>query len=158
MRQRHCNRPGGWQGKLRGCGYRITIGREAILDVLTKYKDKHLSAEDIYLKVHSIYSDIGLTSVYRTLDMLISMGMVSKFDFGDGRARYEIAGEGQKEDHHHHLVCTICKRVINYNDFIDEELQLINKTEKSLSEKHKFEIRSHLVQFYGICDKCKKKK
>jgi Fur family transcriptional regulator, ferric uptake regulator len=50
-----------WHGKFRGCGYRITAGREAILDVLSK-SDKHLSAEDIYMKVHPKYPNIGLTS------------------------------------------------------------------------------------------------
>ncbi|MBN1527125.1 MAG: transcriptional repressor [Candidatus Omnitrophica bacterium] len=145
-----------WHGRFRGCGYRITAGRDAILDVLTR-ANKHLSAEDIYLKVHSIYPAIGLTSVYRTLEILADMGLVLKFDFGDGRARYELA-EGSKSSHHHHLVCTGCNRVIDYTDFIDEEVELLKRTEKGLSDKYNFRITNHLIQFYGLCDKCAKKK
>ena len=79
-----------WHGRFKGCGYRITIGREAILDVLTNAK-KHLSAEDIHNKLHNKYPAIGLTTIYRTLDLLVNMGLVFKFDFGDGRARFELA-------------------------------------------------------------------
>ena len=109
--------PQWWHGKFKGCGFRITFGREAILDVLSK-ANKHLSAEDIYMKIHPSHPSIGLTTIYRTLEILANIGLVFKFDFGDGRARYELAEGFQKENHHHHLVCTECKRVIDYNDFI----------------------------------------
>ena len=55
-----------WHGKFRSCGYRVTIAREAILEVLAK-TEKHMSAEDVYMKIHSTYPNIGLTTVYRTL-------------------------------------------------------------------------------------------
>ncbi len=143
-----------WHGEFRGYGYRITVPRQIILQVLDESKE-HLSAEDIYLKVHNIYPAIGLTTVYRTLELLINMGLVFKFDFGDGRSRYELT-RGSKEPvhHHHHLICTKCGRVIDYTDFIDEELELFKRTEKTLSKKYNFEIKSHTVQFYGLCDKC----
>jgi Fur family ferric uptake transcriptional regulator len=140
---------------LRGGGYRMTVTRQSIINVLNNTKE-HLSAEDIYMKVHAVYPAIGLTSVYRTLEMLVEIAMVSKFDFGEGRARYELAGDNQEKDHHHHLVCTECKKVINYKDFLDEEVKLIKKIEKSLSKKHDFNIKTHLLQFYGLCDKCRK--
>jgi len=145
-----------WHGRFRGCGYRITVGREAILDALIK-ANKHLSAEEVYLQVHALYPAIGLTSVYRTLEILVNIGLVFKFDFGDGRARYELA-EGAKSSHHHHLVCTGCNRVIDYSDFIDEEIELLQRTEQGLSSKYNFKITNHLIQFYGLCDNCEKKK
>ena len=73
--------PGGspWcHTKFRGCGYRLTVPRQAILDVLTK-TSKHLSAEDVYLAVHKLHPAVGLTTVYRTLELLTQMGMVFKF-------------------------------------------------------------------------------
>jgi len=155
MQGRCCRKNQGWQDSFRGCGYRITVGREAILDVLMK-SDKHLSAEDIYNKVQSIYPTVGLTSVYRTLELLVDMGFVYKFDFGDGRARYEIAEGGKKEKHHHHLVCTKCKKIVDYTDFIEEEVELLKKTEKGLSKKYNFEIKNYLIQFYGVCGTCSK--
>ncbi|MDD2524293.1 MAG: transcriptional repressor [Endomicrobiia bacterium] len=147
-----CNKFG-WHGKFKECGYRVTVGRKEILDVLTKTTG-HLSAEEIYLKVHEKYQSIGLTTVYRTLDVLASIGLLQKFDFGDGRARYEIIDATNEKGHHHHLVCTECKRIIDYKDFIDEEVELLRKTEKALSEKYKFEIKNHLIQFYGLCSEC----
>ena len=146
---------GWWQGRLRGCGYRLTVPREAVLDVLTK-TSKHLSAEDIYMEVHKVYPGVGLTSIYRTLELLAGMGLVFKFDFGDGRARYELSQGPGSMKHHHHLVCTGCGRVIDYADFIDEEKEFLSRAEKGLSKKHNFNIRGHIIQFHGLCDRCKK--
>ncbi|MFA4989370.1 MAG: transcriptional repressor [Candidatus Omnitrophota bacterium] len=156
MPRRDCAGPLWWHGKFRGCGYRITSGREAILEVLSK-SDKHLSAEDIYMKVHPKYPNIGLTTIYRTLDVLASLGLIFKFDFGDKRARYELAEGPKGAHHHHHLICTSCNRVIDYADFIDEEVELLNQTEKGLAKKYDFKITNHLIQFYGLCNACVKK-
>ena len=148
---------GWWQRRFRGFGYRVTLPRQAIFDVLSK-TSKHLSAEDIYLAVHKIYPNVGLTTVYRTLEFLVHMGLVFKFDFGDGRARYELSEDSKGENHHHHLVCTRCRRVIDYTDFIDDEKELLALTEKGLSKKYNFEITNHLIQFYGLCDRCRQEK
>jgi len=148
--------PRGCHARFRNFGYKMTQPREIILDVFSKAK-KHLSAEDIYMEVYKIYPGIGLTTIYRTLDILINMGMISRHDFGDGRRRYELIGD-LKSEHHHHLVCLSCGKIIDYSDFIDEEIKLFDKLEKVLSEKHNFEIKYHQVGFYGLCDKCKSTK
>jgi len=149
--------PAWWHGRFRGAGFRLTIPRQAILDLLSK-TEKHLSAQDVYLAVHKVYPGVGLTTVYRTLELLVQMGLVFKFDFGDGRARYELSEGPKGIRHHHHLVCTECGRVIDYTDFIDEEAELLNQTEKGLSNKYGFEISNHLIQFYGLCAQCREKK
>jgi len=146
-----------WYGKFKSHGHKMTRGREAVLDVLAE-AEKHLSAEDTYLRVHPSYPAIGLASVYRTLELLVNMGLVFKFDFGDGRARYELAESVKGGRHHHHLVCTRCGRIMDYYDFIEDELALLKKTEEGLLKKYNFEISNHLIQFYGLCDKCKKKR
>jgi Fur family ferric uptake transcriptional regulator len=155
MHGRYGMGPRWWDGRLRKHSCRITVPRQVILDVLSK-EGKHLSAEDIFLKVHRVYPDIGLTTVYRTLNLLTQIGMVSKFDFGDGRARFELSGEQKGGIHHHHLICTSCNRIIDYKDFVDEEMKLFKKTEKTLSEKYNFEITNHLINFYGLCERCRK--
>jgi Fur family ferric uptake transcriptional regulator len=144
-----------WTGRFRGYGWRVTIPRQVILDVLSK-TSKYLSAEDIYLAVHRIYPAIGLSTVYRTLDLLIQMGLVFKYDFGDSRARYEL-DRGAEGRSHHHLVCTGCNSVIDHADFIEDEVDSLKKTEKGLSEKYNFKILRHTIQFYGLCDKCQMK-
>ena len=144
-------------GKVKGYGYRMTLGREATLEVLSR-AEEHLSAEDIYMEVHKIYPSIGLTSIYRTLDILTNIGLVNKFDFGQGRARYELAESSRGKAHHHHLVCTGCGRVIDYTDFIDEEVALLKKTEDGLSRKYNFKIKNHFIQFSGLCENCEEQK
>jgi len=143
-------------GRLRGCGYRLTLPREAILDVLSK-TSKHMSAEDLFFSVRKNNSNIGLTTVYRTLELLVNMKLISKYDFGDGRSRYELIEGLEGKLHHHHLVCTNCGRVVDYTDFINEEVELLTKTEKGLSKKFNFKIKNHLIQFYGLCNKCQNK-
>ena len=144
-----------WHRGLYKRGCRLTTARKTILKVLSNSND-HLSAEDIYITVQRLYPGIGLTTVYRTLDLLVQMGAVFKFYFGDGRAMYEIMDHFSKKAHHHQLICTSCKTIIDYDDFIDEEIDLIHKTEEALSKRHHFEIKGHMMQFYGICDKCSK--
>ena len=103
-----------WHKRFTGCGYRFTMPRKVIIDVLQK-TNKHLSAEEIYQEVYKVCPQVGLTTIYRTLEVLTQMGLIFKFDFGDKRARYELF-EGTNVEHHHHLVCTGCKRIINYTE------------------------------------------
>jgi Fur family transcriptional regulator, ferric uptake regulator len=134
-------------------GLRITAARKIIVDILSK-SSQHLSAEDIFFMVRGINPSVGFATVYRTLDLLTNMGIVQKFGFGDGRARYELMGGQNKESHHHHLVCTKCREIINYTDFIEEEKELVEKTEEALARRHHFEIKNHIIHFYGLCANC----
>jgi len=65
--------PPWWRGKLKNAGFRLTLPRQIILNVLTT-TPKHLSAEEIFLLVHKKYPGIGLATVYRTLDLLTDNG------------------------------------------------------------------------------------
>ena len=85
--------------------------------------------------------------------MLARLGLINKFDFGDGRSRYEL----KKEEHHHHLICRECGKVIDYKEFVDEEIELIKKIEECLSKKYSFKIEFHQIHFYGICKECSEK-
>jgi len=147
---------GQWHNQFNKRGLRLTVPREAVIQALST-SDGHLSAEDIYMIVHEKHPAIGLTTIYRTLDILIRMGVVLKFDFGDGRARFELTEAYSKKKHHHHLICTGCSRIIDYMDFLDDELELIDKTEKALSKKYDLHITGHMMQFYGLCSVCRKK-
>ncbi len=142
-----------WSQRLHDAGFRVTNPRETVIAVLRR-TEKHLSAEDIYVSALKENPSIGLTTVYRTLDLLHQIGVVQKFEFGDGKARYELIHNPQKKEHHHHLVCMHCKTIIDYTNFMKEELELMNKTEKQLSKKHNFKILHHTISFYGICEKC----
>lgn len=142
-----------WCRKFSERGYRITEPRQIIIEVLCN-TDKHLSAEEVYHHVHRKFCNIGLATVYRTLDLLSNLGVINKFDFGDGRARYELI-KGPKAKHHHHLICKQCGMIINYTDYLDEEIGMINKVEAMLEKKHAFKITNHNLHFYGICKNCR---
>ena len=113
-----------WHKRFSRCGYRFTEPRKAVMDVLQR-TNKHLSAEEVYWEVRKIYPHAGLTTVYRTLELLVQMGALNRHDFGDGRARYELI-EGPGGKHHHHLVCAECKKVINYSSVLISEQVLLS--------------------------------
>jgi Fur family ferric uptake transcriptional regulator len=144
--------PHKWRHRLQAHVSRWTAPREIILDFLSR-TSKHMSAKEIYATLYRMYPGIGLTTVYRTLDLLVRMGLINKLTFGDGPSRYEFKSE-KKNEHHHHLLCTKCGRIIDYSDFIDEELELVKKTEETLAKKHNFKVLNHNIEFYGLCEKC----
>lgn len=145
-----------WRKRFRGSGSRWTASREAILNLLSR-TSKHLSAKEIYRSLFRIYPGIGLTTVYRTLDVLEKMGYLNKIPLGTGENKYELITNSSR-NHHHHLICTQCGKVIDYTDFVDEELELIKKTEQRLKKKHGFKITDHNFEFYGICKECQKRR
>ncbi|MBN2755350.1 MAG: transcriptional repressor [Candidatus Goldbacteria bacterium] len=153
MKNGNCNGQGRLHGRFKGCGFKMTLARQAVLDVLSDSKE-HLSAEEIFILAKKKNPDIGLTTIYRTTEILSQQGFLYRFDFGDKRARFELADSSK--GHHHHLVCTSCNRVIDYDDFIDEEVKLLKETEAKLSKKYNFKIENHVIQFYGKCEKCSK--
>lgn len=146
--------PKKWQRRMRGHGSRWTAPREAVVDLLSQ-TNQHMSAKDIYNALIRIYPGIGLTTIYRTLDLLEKMKLMKKLSLAGGESKYELI-HNKNNSHHHHLICTGCGKIIDYDDFVDEELQLITKTEETLSKKHNFVINDHNIEFYGICEQCRK--
>ena len=84
-------------------GLRLTAPRKAVITVLSKDMS-HPTVEEIYLQVHEHYPSIGMMTVYRTLDLLVKWGIVHKFDFSEGKARYELIEHPEGLGHHHHLL------------------------------------------------------
>jgi Fur family ferric uptake transcriptional regulator len=143
-----------WQDRFQNMGARITAPRELVINILHD-TDDHMSASDVYIRAHQVNPGIGLTTVYRTLEMLAHMGIVQKFDFGDGKARYELINNPGGKKHHHHLICLRCKTIMDYTEFIDDEIEFINKTQSKLSKKYNFDITDHAISFYGFCRQCR---
>jgi len=147
--------PHKWRKRFRGRGSRWTASREAILNLLSK-TSKHLSAKEIYQALFRIYPGIGLTTVYRTLDLLENMGFLKKIPLGSGENKYELISNA--DETHHHLICTECGKIIDYTDLVKEESELIKKTEQRLKNRHDFKITDHKFEFYGICKKCQERR
>lgn len=144
---------GRWfHGRIRGCGYRLTLPRMKIIEVLNS-SNGHLSAEDVFVKVHRIYPAVGLTTVYRTLEMLVASGIVVKIDTGDGKARYEFK-KTPEEEPHFHLICKKCGNIINVE--ADKELEKnIDKAKEEYIKRYRFKVDNPQLRFYGYCENCK---
>ncbi|WP_425061192.1 Ferric uptake regulation protein [Sporomusa carbonis] len=131
--------------------YKLTPQRQLILQVFIDNRDKHLCAEDVHNIVRQQSSDIGLATVYRTLELLSELDILQKMDFGDGRSRYEI-NETSTPHHHHHLICLACGKVIEFADDLLEDLESI------IAKNSNFTIIDHQVKFYGYCEECRNKR
>ncbi|KMT21307.1 Fur family transcriptional regulator [Clostridium cylindrosporum] len=131
-------------------GYKLTPQRRAVLDVVVENEGKHLSTEEVYDIVKIDCPEIGLATVYRTLQLLEKIGVICKLNFDDGCSRYELVHSNETHQHHH-LICNICGSVEEVEDVLLESLE--NKVET----KYDFKITNHDVKFYGICTKCSKK-
>lgn len=128
-------------------GYKLTPQRRAIVDIIIEKEGQHLTAEEIYDEVKKVCPDIGLATVYRTVLLLEEVGVIYKLDLNDGCSRYELV-HSDEEHRHHHLVCDKCKRVIEVQDDLLEEL------ESRIEETYKFKILDHSVKFFGSCSSC----
>ena len=131
-------------------GYKLTPQRRAIVDTIIQSEGKHLTAEEIYDEVKKICPEIGLATVYRTIQLFEQIGLVSKLQLNDGCSRYEIVHSDERHLHHH-LICNICNAVIEVEDDLLEQL------EEKIKKQYKFKILDHSVKFYGICEECQKK-
>ncbi|HOA40671.1 MAG: Fur family transcriptional regulator [Halanaerobiales bacterium] len=128
--------------------YKLTAQRRDILDVLIDNSGKHFSAEELYAEVKKINPDIGLATVYRTLELMCQLGIAHQLDFDSNYKRYELNLEG---GHHHHLICIDCGRIIEFND------QDLEDFEKRLEVDYEFRILDHHIKVYGQCKECQDK-
>jgi len=135
--------------KLRSLGHRCTSQREAIVKAIIDSPEKHLSAEQVYGALSGEESGAAMATVYRTLDLLEQIGILRKVDFGEGRARYEVITESGHQ--HHHLVCLECGKVQEVRQ------DLLSALEALVADEYGFEVKDHMLQFYGVCAECKPK-
>jgi Fur family transcriptional regulator, ferric uptake regulator len=135
--------------QLHAQSYKLTPQREATVRVLLEREADHLSAEDIFLLVKDKAPEIGLATVYRTLELLSELKIVDKINFGDGVSRYDLRKEGA-EHFHHHLVCIECGSV---EEIMDD---LLGDVEKIVESEWGFQVQDHRLTFHGLCKTCQK--
>ncbi|MDF2611662.1 MAG: hypothetical protein K0R92_3136 [Lachnospiraceae bacterium] len=132
-------------------GLKVTTQRVAILEVLNSRPGKHLTAEEIYDHVKKKYPDIGLATVYRTIQLLSELDVIDKLNLDDGYVRYEIGRKNKEEacHHHHHLICLDCGNIYAFQDDLLETLE--DRIRNTLG----FQVVDHEVKLYGHCKKCR---
>ena len=124
-------------------GHRLTPQRMMVLDAVRE-TEGHASAEEIFSKVHDRYPYANISTVYRTLELLNSLGLVTETDLGEGRVRYHYAEKG----HHHHLVCRTCGVILDVDDADMEPLS------GRLLDKHGFRADLRHMAIFGVCRGC----
>ena len=133
--------------RLRKEGYKLTTQRRAILKVIVDNHDEHLSSDEVFTIVKRDYPELGIATVYRTLQLFEKLNIVYKLNFDDGCSRYEISA-GPDEHHHHHLICLACGKVA------EVKLDLLDALEEEIEGEGNFTIVDHNVKFYGYCSEC----
>lgn len=132
------------QNELKNMGLKATFPRLKILDIFRKADERHLSAEDVYRALINEDVDIGLATVYRVLTQFEQAGILVRSQFDGGKAVFEL-NDG---DHHDHLICTNCGKVVEFTDHD------IEKRQYKIAKDHGFALESHTMLLYGICPNC----
>ncbi|MBZ4654855.1 MAG: fur [Peptococcaceae bacterium] len=135
--------------RLHAKDYKLTPQRQLIVKVFSENPNEHLSAEDVYGLVKEEHPEIGLATVYRTLDLLAQLDILRVMNFGDGRSRYELTDID--DHHHHHLICLQCGNVAEFNDDLLESLEAV------VQKRNGFRVHNHQLKMYGICKECQSK-
>ncbi len=131
--------------KLIELGYRLTPQRMMVLSAIES-SDRHISAEEIFTQVVAKYAHVNISTVYRTLELLKRLGLVTETDLGGGRVRYHSAEKG----HHHHLICRECGAII------DLEESALSPLKETLLREYKFVADLRHLGIFGRCVKCNK--
>ena len=126
-------------------GYRLTPQRMLVLSAIES-SDDHISAEEIYAQVVAKYPHVNISTIYRTLELLNRLGLVTETDLGGGRVRYHPAGKG----HHHHLVCQECGKIIDLDESVLSSLKGV------LLREYKFSADLRHLAIFGRCADCRK--
>ncbi|TCO78713.1 Fur family transcriptional regulator [Marinisporobacter balticus] len=133
--------------KLKDHGYKLTLQRKTILEVLLKNKNHFLSAEEIYLQTKEKYAQTNFSTIYRNLEILENIEMIHKINIHGATSQYEFISHNS---HHHHIICKGCGKT-ELIDFcpLEEILDKLNHPDFTFTD-HKFEL-------YGYCTSCKEK-
>lgn len=125
---------------IREMGLKVTAQRVAILECMTSGR-AHVTAQEVFEVVNAKHPDIGFATVYRFLRKMTEQGFATEVRMGGLPARYELT----PQKHHDHLTCVSCGRIIEF------ENQDIERLQKSVATEHGFQLTSHVLELYGVC-------
>jgi Fur family ferric uptake transcriptional regulator len=132
---------------LRENGHRLTPQRMLVIEALHN-ADRHISAEELYEQLHSRYPYANISTVYRTLELLKKLNLVTETNLGEGYVRYHVAEKG----HHHHLVCHSCGKTIDLEEFA------LHPLKDTLLQKYGFAADLRHLAISGECSRCRRRK
>ena len=131
--------------------YKLTPQREKIVEILVENDEQHLSAEELYFILKEKTPDIGIATVYRTLDIFYELKILEKISFSNGVSKYHLRQSVDDDELHHHLICTNCNNIEKVSN------PIFNKLIEYMRKEYSFEVQDNSLSFYGTCAKCKDK-
>ena len=134
---------GNLKSMLRSMNLKVTHQRISILKVLNKGPKNHITAKDVFEQVRAEHPHIGFATVYRFLKATARFGITSELRIGNTPTRYEL----KIRDHHHHIVCTNCGKIVEFQN------NTIEKQIKKISQDHGFSLKHHIFELYGNCNR-----
>jgi Fur family transcriptional regulator, ferric uptake regulator len=129
---------------LRDQGYRLTPQRNLIWEVL-RDASRHMTAEEVAAEVRRTMPDVNVSTVYRTLELLVSLDLVIETRLEGSACYYEVSPEPT----HHHFVCTQCGAVGHFSD------QLLAPVHEELTRQQAFSVSQIQVTAFGLCRECR---
>jgi Fur family ferric uptake transcriptional regulator len=132
-----------WDEELRARGYRVTPQRQLVLEAVAKLE--HASPEEIWADVQQTASGVNISTIYRTLELLEQLGLVTHTHLGHGAPRYHMAAEAD----HVHLVCSTCGRITQVPP------DAVNALVTALDENSGFQTDLGHLTVYGRCATCR---
>ncbi|AQW81973.1 Fur family transcriptional regulator [Campylobacter pinnipediorum] len=132
---------------LRDNGLKYTKQREVLIKTLYN-SDEHFTPEKLYIAIKEEYPElnVGIATVYRTLNLLEESDMVTSISFGSQGKKFELA----TKPHHDHLICKKCGLIVEFEDSI------IEKRQTAIAKENGFRLTGHMMQLYGVCEQCSK--
>lgn len=139
-----------WTEKLEKSGYRLTKPRKIILNKLNN-NSKPLSADDIFLMIKKEYPNIGIATVYRTLELLTRLKLISKINFGNEKSFYIFSDENFNL-----MICKNCGTIVQNNRCLNNaiKIRLKENAEENILENCNIKIDNYQVIFSGLCKNC----
>jgi len=145
-------RHGRGDGPFRQGGFRLTAPRQAVLDVVRE-ADGYISAEEVFMEVYRRLPGVGIATVYRTLQLLSELGVVSKVASEDGKARYSVADE-EVRPHRVVMVCRRCHRTEALPAGSGAVEERTRELSREVTAAAGFAVEQSVHQFYGVCHEC----
>jgi len=131
--------------KIQQAGLKVTLPRIHVLELLLSNPGEHFSAEDVYHKLRELKIEVNLATIYRVLTQFAEAGLVERHQFDNATGVFEISSK----EHHDHMVCVVCKKIIEYVSPEIEELQ------EKVALEHGCAIVYHQHVLYVTCQACK---
>jgi Fur family transcriptional regulator, ferric uptake regulator len=145
-----------WINVIKKNQYKLTTQRKNIITFLAKEKYPR-SADDIYIELKSEYPEIGIATLYRTLDLLLNLKLIQKVNIASNKSFY-LFPDNSRNNSAVYLVCDKCGKLVSHNKCLNNsvKVRLIDNAAKNIFDNCRLQVNSFKIFFSGLCEECSK--